>query len=253
MEMIPMREAMQQRHSVRSYLSTPIPQDVLTTLRQAVKECSSAAKMRIQLVTDEPEAFRGFLARRGHFVGVRNYIAFVGQKDDTLDERTGYYGERLVLLAQQLGLNTCWVAATYRKKKCPAVVNPGEKLVCVIALGYGLWRGKPHTGRPATELSNLTAASPDWFRCGMEAVLLAPTARNQQRFFFQQSGDAVSVRSTGGSYSKIDLGIVKHHFELGAGAENFRWADAPQPVSEEAAIAEAETECAVEAETEENV
>lgn len=44
MEMIPMREAMQQRHSVRSYLSTPIPQDVLTTLRQAVKECSSAAK-----------------------------------------------------------------------------------------------------------------------------------------------------------------------------------------------------------------
>lgn len=87
----------------------------------------------------------------------------------------------------------------------------------------------------------------------MEAVLLAPTARNQQRFFFQQSGDAVSVRSTGGSYSKIDLGIVKYHFELGAGAENFRWADAPQPVSEEAAIAEAETECAVEAETEENV
>mgnify|MGYP002673250912 FL=1 len=184
---------------------------------------------------------------------MRNYIAFVGQKDDTLDERTGYYGERLVLLAQQLGLNTCWVAATYRKKKCPAVVNPGEKLVCVIALGYGLWRGKPHVGRPATELSNLTAASPDWFRRGMEAVLLAPTARNQQRFFFQQSGDAVSVRSTGGSYSKIDLGIVKYHFELGAGAENFRWADAPQTVSEEAAIAEAETECAVEAETEENV
>lgn len=83
-------------------------------------------KMRIQLVTDEPEAFRGFLARRGHFVGVRNYIAFVGQKDDTLDERTGYYGERLVLLAQQLGLNTCWVAATYRKKNAPPSSIPAR-------------------------------------------------------------------------------------------------------------------------------
>lgn len=252
MEMIPIREAMEKRHSVRSYLSTPIPQDVLAALRQAVKECASAAKMRIQLVTDEPQAFQGFMAHYGHFVGVRNYIAFVGQKDETLDERTGYYGEKLVLLAQQLGLSTCWVALTYRKKKCPAVVNPGEKLVCVIALGYGVSRGRPHNSRPATELSNLTAASPDWFRRGMEAVLLAPTAMNQQHFFFQQSGNTVEARSTGGPCSKIDLGIVKYHFELGAGTENFRWSDAPQPVSEKAAEAEAEEEAAVEAETEEN-
>jgi hypothetical protein len=25
-------------------------------------------------------------------------------------------------------------------------------------------------------------------------------------------------------YSKMDLGIVKYHFELGAGKENFEWA-----------------------------
>lgn len=252
MEMISIREAMETRHSVRSYLSAPIPQDILASLRQAVKECSSAAKMRIQLVTDEPQAFRGFMAHYGHFVGVQNYIAFVGQKDETLDERTGYYGEKLVLLAQQLGLNTCWVALTYSKKKCPVVINPGEKLVCVIALGYGVSRGRAHNTRPATELSNLTAASPEWFRSGMEAVLLAPTAMNQQHFYFQQSGSTVAARSTGGPCSRIDLGIAKYHFELGAGTEHFRWSDAPQPVSEETAEAEAETEAAVEAETEEN-
>lgn len=161
MQMLSVREAMEKRHSVRSYLSTPIPQDILLTMKQAVKEYASAAKMRIQLVTEEPDAFKGFLAHYGHFVGVRNYIAFVGQKDDTLDERTGYYGEKLVLLAQQLGLSTCWVALTYSKRKCPAIVNPGEKLVCVIALGYGISRGSPHRNRPLEQVCNLTDASPD--------------------------------------------------------------------------------------------
>lgn len=235
MQMLSVREAMEKRHSVRSYLSTPIPQDILLTMKQAVKEYASAAKMRIQLVTDEPDAFKGLLAHYGHFVGVRNYIAFVGQKDDTLDERTGYYGEKLVLLAQQLGLSTCWVALTYSKRKCPAIVNPGEKLVCVIALGYGISRGSPHRNRPLEQVCNLTDASPGWFRSGMEAVMLAPTAMDQQRFFFRQEGDEVSVRSTGGPCSKIDLGIVKCHFELGAGTENFRWAGAPQSEVPEAA------------------
>ncbi|MFR4700307.1 MAG: nitroreductase, partial [Christensenellaceae bacterium] len=32
----------------------------------------------------------------------------------------------------------------------------------------------------------------------------------------------VSARATGGFYSKRDLGIVKYHFEIGAG--NFSWA-----------------------------
>lgn len=229
MEKLSIQEAMQQRHSVRSYLSTPIPQEILLELRQAVKEYSSAAKMRIQLVTDEPAAFGGFMAHYGHFVGVQNYITFVGQKDPTLDERAGYYGEKLVLLAQQLGLNSCWVALSYSKRKCPVVINPGEKLVCVIALGYGVSRGRPHSSRPVTAVSDLTAASADWFRRGMDAVLLAPTAMNQQHFFFKQLGDRVEARSTGGPCSKIDLGIAKCHFEIGAGVENFRWAEAGAP------------------------
>ena len=28
-------------------------------------------------------------------------------------------------------------------------------------------------------------------------------------------------------YTQIDLGIVKYHFEVGAGKENFEWALAP--------------------------
>ena len=28
-----------------------------------------------------------------------------------------------------------------------------------------------------------------------------------------------------GFYTKVDLGIVKYHFELGAGTDRFRWAE----------------------------
>ena len=60
--------------------------------------------------------------------------------------------------------------------------------------------------------------------------MLAPTAVNQQKFSF----DYVSmkdghhqVRAKKGfsmiGYTKIDLGIAKYHFEVGAGKENFEW------------------------------
>lgn len=34
---------------------------------------------------------------------------------------------------------------------------------------------------------------------------------------------AVSAISNGGAYSKVDLGIVKLHFKIGAGIDNFAW------------------------------
>ena len=64
---------------------------------------------------------------------------------------------------------------------------------------------------------------PDWFEKGVEAALLAPTAMNQQKFVFVRKGNAVSAKAKAGFYSKIDLGIVKYHFELGAGRDNFHW------------------------------
>ena len=59
---------------------------------------------------------------------------------------------------------------------------------------------------------------------GVEAALLAPTAMNQQKFTFALSGNRVSVKAGMGFYTKIDLGIVKYHFEAGAGTEHFVWA-----------------------------
>ena len=216
-------EAMQNRHSVRQYTDAPVSTDALSALQEEIAACNRESGLHIQLVTDEPKAFDSFMAHYGKFSGVKNYIALIGKKGAKLDELCGYYGERLVLKAQQLGLNTCWVAMTY--KKIPGVfrIEAGEKLTVVIALGYGQTQGVAHKSKPAAEVSNLGDDSPAWFKSGIEAALLAPTAMNQQKFTLRLENGTVSAKAGSGFYTKVDLGIVKYHFELGAGKENFTW------------------------------
>lgn len=216
-------EAMQQRHSVRQYTDQPIDEETLEALRTEIEACDQEGGLSIQLVTNEPKAFDSFMAHYGKFSGVTNYIALVGRKSADLDEKCGYYGERLVLKAQQLGLNTCWVAMTYKKIPGAFKVENGEKLTVVIAIGYGKAQGVEHKAKSAEQVSNVSAETPDWFKAGVEAALLAPTAMNQQKFTLTYDNDKVSAKAGNGFYTKIDLGIVKYHFEIGAGHEKLSW------------------------------
>lgn len=216
-------EIMKARHSVRQYLERPLNSDILVALRKEIDACNTESGLHIQLAINEPKAFDSFMAHYGKFSGVRNYLALVGPKDPTLEETCGYYGERLVLKAQELGLNTCWVAMTYGKSKASFTVNSGEKLCCVIALGYGRTQGTAHKSKRFEDVAKAEGSVPKWFRDGVEAALLAPTAVNQQKFLFTLDSNTVSAKAGRGFYSKIDLGIAKYHFELGAGTENFSW------------------------------
>lgn len=216
-------QAMKERHSVRQYTNKTLDNQIIGELQTEIDFCNQQGDLHIQLVTNEPKAFDSFMAHYGKFSGVKNYLALVGKKSDKLDELCGYYGEHLVLKAQQLGLNTCWVAMSY--KKIPGVfqVRKDEKLTVVIALGYGQSQGLPHKSKSAEAVSNITDDSPAWFRSGVEAALLAPTAMNQQKFTLTCKDNKVSAVAGFGFYAKLDLGIVKYHFELGAGKENFEW------------------------------
>lgn len=216
-------EAMEKRHSVRSYEQRPLEGTILEELEAEIARCNRESGLHIQLVTGEPKAFDCFMAHYGKFSGVTSYIALVGKKGKTLDETCGYYGERLALKAQQLGLNTCWVAMSYKKIPGAFRIDRGEKLTVVLALGYGKTQGVPHTSKAPEAVSDLDGQSPEWFRVGVEAALLAPTAMNQQKFTLTREAEQVSTKSGTGFYTKLDLGIVKYHFELGAGKENFTW------------------------------
>lgn len=219
-----LEEAISSRHSVRQYQNKPLEAEIIAELQSEIDACNATSGMNIQLVTNEPKAFDSFMAHYGKFSGVTSYLALIGKNDSELDEKCGYFGERLALRAQQLGLNSCWVAMSYQKIKSAYVVGNGEKLCLVIALGYGKTQGVAHKSKTPAEVVKTDVGTPDWFKKGVEAALLAPTAMNQQKFSFALSGNKVTVKAGMGFYAKVDLGIVKYHFEIGAGKENFCWA-----------------------------
>ena len=217
-------QAMKERHSVRRYENRPLEAETAAQLERFIEELNRESGLHVQLVQNEPRAFDSFLAHYGNFTGVSSYFALVGKDNRELDERCGYYGEKLVLFAQTLGLNTCWVALTYKKIPSAFRVEQGERLGIVISVGYGVDGGKVRPCRRAEEVSNVSAASPAWFRQGVEAALLAPTAVNQQKFRLTLCGDKVEAKILPFAFCRgFDLGIVKYHFELGSGKGHEIW------------------------------
>ena len=224
-----LQEAITARHSVRKYIDKEIPVDIVTVLQDKIAEYNKVGNLNIQLVLNETRAFTGMLSY-GSFSGVRNYFVMVGKKGADLDERVGYYGEQLVLLAQTLGLNTCWVGLSYRKVPEAYNVGKDEKLACMIALGYGETQGVSHKIKTIEQVSNASDLTPAWFKRGVEAALLAPTAVNQQKFSFEYVGVKDNwhiVKARKGfsiiGYTGIDLGIVKCHFMIPVGDVCLKW------------------------------
>lgn len=222
-----LKEAVRERHAVRAYSPTPLSADLLDRLQAEVGACNEEGSLHLQLVRDNPAAFNSFSARYGHFEGVRSYLCCVGAKSDTLEQRIGYYGERIVLLARTLGIDSCWVAMTYSKRNAACVVRKRERLVCVITLGFGKTHGVEHRSKDRAECFSVPAGMqiPAWFNEGIDAAMFAPTAMNRQKFHISLLKDGtVCAQSTArGSMSKIDLGIVKYHFEVGAAPQIVHW------------------------------
>ena len=211
------------RHSVRRYLDKNIEPDKVKKLNDLIEKINKEENLNIQLIQNDKDTFAKYKLHYGKIYNCSNYIALIGPKSKSLEEKIGYNGQKIVLLAQSLGLNTCWVAAGYNKNAINARINKGEKTVCVLAIGYGSYQGRKPAGKKYDDVTNVKKA-PAWFNKGVEYALLAPTAMNQQKFeVFLYENNIVEIKSKFGILVKVDLGIVKYHFELGAGKENFRW------------------------------
>lgn len=206
-------DIMRSRHSVRQYQDKRIPDDIRQQLLTETNQLNEKSGLHMQLFFDEPTCFKSLMAHYGKFTNVKNYLAIVGKKAPDLEEKAGYYGERIVLLAQQLGLNSCWVGMTHGKSK--AQINRNEKQVILISLGYGETPGIAHKSKPIESLCDVKGNMPDWFKKGMTAAMLSPTAVNQQKFMIHYDGKKLTADLNGrGFFAKTDLGIVKCDFEL---------------------------------------
>lgn len=215
-------EAMEQRHTVRRFTARPLEQEAQRLLTERIEENNAEHGLAMRLVTDDPAAFgpvQRLMSRES-----RSYILLAGPDGTGTEERLGWCSADLMLYAQTIGLNSWWVGGTYDhgavERRWGAA---GQEIIGIVVVGYGAEQGRPHRSKTAGQVSRYEGTAPDWFARGVRAALLAPTGLNRQAFTIGGRGDAVSVRYAAGPFSDADLGIVKYHFALGAGAENFRW------------------------------
>ncbi|MDF2904926.1 MAG: Nitroreductase family protein [Herbinix sp.] len=230
-------EAIHVRSSRRTYLETPISQEAVVQLKELIETSNRQGNLSMKLIQNETSAFGKLSKSYGMFRGVRNYILLIGKNETDARERLGYYGERVVLLATQLGLGTCWVGGTFDRSIGDLYVQPGEFFSGVITIGNverdKSWKERlisKVTHRKTKAISEMIKAEgevPEWFLEGMRAVQKAPSAVNAQpvTFTYQQGVVSAYVTSEKYGYEKVDLGIAKLHFEIGAGGGSWELKD----------------------------
>ena len=103
-------EAILARHSVRSYESRPVPDDLRAEIEKAVDSANNESGLHIQVLWDQPQVFAGKIK------GAENGIILIGKKSPDLEDRLGYYGAKVMMQLQMLGLNSVWVAMSFNKK-----------------------------------------------------------------------------------------------------------------------------------------
>lgn len=214
-------EAMRERHTVRKFTDKEIPKDIRSKLNTRVFANNEKHSVSIRFMIDDTNAF-GFLTKAFLTKGVKNYFILSGGNIFTTDEKLGYCGTDLMLYAQTLGLNTWWVGGTYNRRYINRNAT-GDKVLGLIAVGYGETQGVPHKSKSVNEVCKYEGDMPEWFKNGVEAALLAPTALNKQAFLIEGKENNVALSCDNGIFAGVDKGIIKYHFELGAGTENFFW------------------------------
>ena len=215
-------KAMRERHTVRRYADKPIPADIVQKLEERIALDNDAYGTAVKLMVDDARAFNAAL-KLVLAKGVRNYLILAGNDAPDLEERLGWCSAGIMLYVQELGLNSWWVGGTFSRGAVSKLVA-GKKVVGIVALGYGATQGKPHKSKTPDQVSEYKGEAPVWFKEGVEAALLAPTALNRQAFRIEGEGNRVSIIYEKGAFSGADLGLVRYHFEVGAGKGNFLWA-----------------------------
>lgn len=201
-------ELMRSRNSVREYLDKEIEKDKKELLTSYISKLNEKYKTNVQIVFDDEEGFKNSKKDYGKFSGCKNYIALVGNDGETC----GYVGMLIALKAQEIGLNTCFVAMSYNSKRIKKTikVNKGEKIQCCISLGYGKNNGFAHKSKTKEQVLEVKSPSSINIDEVVEACLLAPTALNQQKFKIVVDNENIDVVKSGiGFYLDVDLGIVK--------------------------------------------
>lgn len=219
-------KVMAQRHSVRRYKSEPIPNELKEFLIGYIDDINKKHGLHFKLFFGRRAMFNR-IQRLTKAKNASNYLALIVPEEYGSGELAGFFGSEFTIVAQTMGLNTWWVCDNYARAivASDSKLSIGQDMIGIIAFGYGQDAGVPHQSKSPEEVSRYEGGeAPEWFQNGVKAALYAPTYKNKQNFKIVGKGNKVEITYELSKYGDVDLGIVKQHFQMGAGIDNFKWA-----------------------------
>lgn len=195
------------RHSVREYTDRVIDDDKRVIITDLVDEINREHGTRFEVFFDKPEAFTSIIAR--HTIkGCQNIMVFY--HSDPIE--AGYYSAEIMLKLHEMGLSSCYVGASYKKR---IFEKDDQTIQCALAFGYGANTGHPHQNKDIKDLTEINGKKPDNFDFVVRAAMSAPSAMNRQRFKVVANNGQIDVELTGHNFfAEFDYGIVKYYVDL---------------------------------------
>jgi hypothetical protein len=231
-------DAIATRISRRRFDGRPVGAEDLEQLKAAATSLEQRTGVRT-IIGEDPtgSVFTGVAGSYGKITGAPTVALFVGSEDSRL--HAGYAGEAFLLEATRLGLDTCWVAGSFDRKRSADLVRlqAGEVVLAVTPIGYGSTRTgsgeralqafvKARSRKPIEQIAPgmHDRVWPAWAVTAAEAARRAPSGGNAQpwRFSFDEQGLVLSSADNPYWTAEFDFGIAMLHVELGAAHEGVR-------------------------------
>lgn len=211
---ITITEAIEKRKSVRDYDMTPLAnEDVKQILdyAESIEPLINGAKTKIRLIgPNDVKSIRSWRAP--------HYLAIYAEESDNALLNVGYIFEQLTVYLTSLGLGTCWATSVSPKD---AKEYEGLKWAATLAFGRKksgqLWRENLSETKRRT-LESIT----DEVDEKLEIARIAPSAMNNQPWYFVHDGEKIRVYCVVQGFMKkwmsgmnrIDIGIALSHLKL---------------------------------------
>lgn len=243
-------EALEHRHSMRSYTGEKLPKDLKNKLVEFIEEGWEpypGARTRMVLLEGKQATSKIFKGLIGSYGAVQNapaVLLMIANIDDPyFYEATGYMGEQLVLYATYLGFDTCWVGGFFRPEVAAKMgdLQPNERVLAVTPIGYakkdgmsslyeGIFKFGTKRGKRKSleEISAIEGGEPPrWYDRALQAVQVAPSSYNDQPWHLMHHQDGTISMSSVKAYkdkvpvfagapnsSRLCCGIGMLHFKV---------------------------------------
>lgn len=249
----PVKETVEKRKSIRTYLSEPLSEAdrekiIAFTETLSREESFFDCKIRIRLFDVDKEISNKDLGTYGVIKNARTYLGVAAEKSPTAMEAVGYSFEKLVLYAQSLGLGTCWLGGTFNRGEFARAMQIKENEFFPIASPLGYPAPKSHTVNKVMRMAIKADKRKEWDKLffdgdfskpltkeaagewayPLEMVRLAPSAANKQPWrivrrknvwhFYEKK----EMSSSENDIQRLDVGIALCHFELAAKEKGLR-------------------------------